>query len=243
MFRIKARPAHDKSLWLLPAFLFSFVLDPDFTRMAEYSLSRGDASNMELATIDWEGTGLKREALYKSVNEISAGKNVVILYLESVEQMYTDEALYPGLTPFLTSLADEALVFSNIVETQGTNFTVAGILSSQCGTPLLFSGGPGGPGGNDILKNGFMQEAFCLGDILDAAGYHQVFMGGASTRFAGKGVFLSDHGYDEVYGLEELYPYVDDPSYTNNWGLFDDSLLEIAANKFDELVSGVRLTI
>ncbi|NBS25108.1 MAG: hypothetical protein EBS81_02190 [Gammaproteobacteria bacterium] len=237
VFRIKSRPAHDKSWWLLPAFLFSFVLDPDITSMAEYSLSRGNASNMELATIDWEGTGLKREALYKSVNEISAGKNVVILYLESVEQMYTDEALYPGLTPFLTSLADEALVFSNIVETQGTNFTVAGILSSQCGTPLLFSGGPGGPGGNDILKNGFMQEAFCLGDILDAAGYHQVFLGGASTRFAGKGVFLSDHGYDEVYGLEELYPYIDDPSYTNNWGLFDDSLLEIAANKFDELVS------
>jgi len=237
VFRLQPRPARDKTWWLFPSILFSLVIDPDITRMAEYSLDRNNASNMELAAIDWEATGLKREALYKSVNEIIAGKNVVILYLESVEQMYTDEALYPGLTPYLTSLADEALVFNNIMETQGTNFTVAGILSTQCGTPLLFSGGPGGPGGNDILKNGFMQEAFCFGDILDAAGYHQVFMGGASTRFAGKGVFLADHGYDEVYGLEELYPLIDDPSYTNNWGLYDDSLLEIAADHFDEQVA------
>lgn len=237
VFRLQPRPVRDKTWWLFPSILFSFVLDPDVTRMAEYSLDRSNASNMELAGIDWESTGLKREALYKSVNEIIAGKNVVILYLESVEQMYTDESLYPGLTPYLTSLADEALVFNNIVETQGTNFTVAGILSTQCGTPLLFFGGPGGPGGNDILKNGFMQEAFCFGDILDAAGYHQVFMGGASTRFAGKGVFLSDHGYDEVYGLEELHPFIEDPAYTNNWGLFDDSLLNIAADRFDEVVA------
>lgn len=240
VFRLQPRPIRDKTWWLFPSILFSFVLDPDFTRMAEYSLDRSNASNMELAAIDWENTGLKREALYKSVNEISAGKNVVMLYLESVEQMYTDESVYPGLTPFLTSLADEALVFNNIYETQGTNFTVAGILSSQCGTPLIFGGGPGGPGGNDILKNGFMQEAFCFGDILDAAGYHQVFMGGASTRFAGKGVFLADHGYDEVYGLEELHPFIDDPSYTNNWGLFDDSLLEIAAQRFDDVVEQAR---
>ena len=243
VFRLEPRPARDKTWWLLPAILFSFVLDPDITRMAEYSLTRSKASNMELAAIDWDGTGLKREALYKSVNEITAGKNVVLLYLESVEQMYTDENLYPGLTPYLTSLAEEALVFNNIHETQGTNFTVAGILSTQCGTPLLFSGGPGGPGGNDILKNGFMQEAFCLGDILDAAGYQQVFMGGASTRFAGKGVFLADHGYDEVFGLEELHPFIDDPSYTNNWGLYDDSLLEIAASRFDELAASSEVPL
>ena len=94
----------------------------------------------------------------------------------------------------LTSAGVEELLTAEDVDrfmsqTRGTTFTVAGILSSQCGTPLLF---PKGPGGNDILKNGFLQEGFCFGDILHAAGYHQVFMGGASTRFAGKGVFLAD---------------------------------------------------
>lgn len=238
VFRLQSIPMRDKTFWVLPALLFVWVVDPDISGMAQYSMRNANtASTMELASIDWEGTGLKREALYKSINEISAGKNVVMLYLESVEQMYTDDSVYPGLTPYLTALRDEALVFENIFETSGTNFTVAGILSSQCGTPLIFSTGPGGPAGNDILKNGFMQEANCFGDILDAAGYEQIFMGGASTRFAGKGVFLSDHGYDEVNGLEELYPFVDDPDYFNNWGLFDDSLFGIAAQKFDEVAA------
>ncbi|MCZ7599181.1 MAG: sulfatase-like hydrolase/transferase [Gammaproteobacteria bacterium] len=35
-----------------------------------------------------------------------------------------------------------------------------------------------------------------------AAGYHQVYAGGAGLDFAGKGAFLSDHGFDELLGWE-----------------------------------------
>src|SRR5690606_11663260 len=68
-------------------------------------------------------------------------------------------------------------------------------------------------------------------------GYRQSFIGGASTRFAGKGTFLRRHGYDEVLGVEELVWYLDDPNYLNNWGLYDDNTFAAAANKFDELAS------
>jgi len=87
------------------------------------------------------------------------------------------------------------------------------------------------------VKNCFLEEGFCFADVLKAAGYRDVFMGGASTRFAGKGYFLSAQGYEEVRGREELTPLMTDPTYLNNWGLYDDTLLGLAARKFDELAA------
>jgi len=225
----------NRTFLIAPLLLISLFTDPDIANMATTGMTDSNTLNsMALSNIDFEELELDRSALFKNREDIIAGKNVVMIYMESMEQMYTDESLYPGLTPFLNSLNGEALRYTGLDQTIGTGFTVAGILSSQCGTPLLY---PRGPGGNDILNNGFLKEGSCVGDILDAAGYRQVFMGGASTRFAGKGVFLSAHGYEEIYGLEELQPNLEDPGYINSWGLYDDSLLDMAKDKFDELAS------
>lgn len=234
MWKVQALKMGNRTFMIFPALLVTLTVDPDISQWAVLSMRQANSDAVLLSNIDWEGTGLNRNALYKMTDEITAGKNVVMIYLEGLERMYTDPSVFPGLTPFLTSAAEEGLTFTDISQTRGTSFTVAGILSSQCGTPLLF---PPGPGGNDILKNGFLQEGFCVGDILDIAGYRNVFMGGASTRFAGKGLFLSAHGYNEVLGLEELTPLMDDPTYLNNWGLYDDTLLGLAADKFDELAA------
>ena len=234
VWRIQPLKLEKRTLMILPAYLLVLVVDPDLTAWAVSSMREANSEDVQLSNIDWEATGLNRDALYRMTDEITAGKNVVMIYLEGLERMYTDPDIFPGLTPFLTSAAEEGLTFTDMSQTRGTTFTVAGILSSQCGTPLLF---PQGPGGNDILKNGFLQEGFCLGDILSTAGYRNVFMGGATTRFAGKGVFLSAHGYEEVLGLEELRPMMEDPNYLNNWGLYDDTLLDLAKDKFDEVAA------
>ncbi len=235
VYAMQGRAFDNRTVLILPGLLLVLVLDPDLFRLANLSMQDANLNRgLQLSTIDFEATDLNRDAIYKMSEDIVAGKNVVMIYLEGMERLYSDEAVYPDLTPFINSLKGNALQFENMHQTSGTTFTVAGILSSQCGTPLLF---PSGPGGNDVLKNGFLQEAFCFGDILNAAGYRNVFMGGASTRFAGKGTFLSAHGYGEVLGLEELKPLMDEPDYLNNWGLYDDNLLELAKDKFDELAA------
>ena len=235
VYAMKGRAFDNRTVLILPGLALVLAMDPDLFRLANLSMQDANLNRgLQLSTIDFDATGLNRNAIYKMSDDIVAGKNVVMIYLEGMERLYSDEAVYPDLTPFLNSLKGNALQFENIHQTRGATFTVAGILSSQCGTPLLF---PSGPGGNDVLKNGFLQEGFCFGDILNAAGYRNVFMGGASTRFAGKGTFLSAHGYEEVLGLEELRPLMDDPGYLNNWGLYDDTLLELAKGKFDELAA------
>jgi len=235
VYAMQGRAFDNRTVLILPGLALVLAMDPDLFRLANFSMQDANLNRgLQLSTIDFEATDLNRNAIYRMSEDIVAGKNVVMIYLEGMERLYSDEAVYPDLTPFMNSLKGNALQFENIHQTRGTTFTVAGILSSQCGTPLLF---PSGPGGNDVLKNGFLQEGFCFGDILSAAGYRNVFMGGASTRFAGKGTFLSAHGYEEVLGLEELKPLMDEPDYLNNWGLYDDTLLELAKDQFDELAA------
>ncbi len=122
-----------------------------------------------------------------------AGKprNIVWLYLEQVERTYLDERLFPGLMPNLGSLEEESLSFTNVHEVYGTGWTIAGMVASQCGIPLVT------PSGNESAMTGmdqFLPGAECLGDILDEAGYDLNYMGGAILSFAGNGKILQGSG-------------------------------------------------
>jgi len=88
--------------------------------------------------------------------------------------------------------------------------------------------------GNDALyRNQWLQDLTCLGDVLKQAGYTQMFMGGASSSFGGKGEFYQQHGYQHVLGFEELSREMPDPNYRTGWGLYDDTLFELALRKFE----------
>lgn len=158
-------------------------------------------------------------------------KNVVYLYLESMESTYFDETLFPGLVPNLTALQSQAISFSDIGQVSGTGWTIAGMTASQCGIPLVM------PTDNDEMPTAekFLPGAYCIGDILHNQGYQLNFMGGASLAFAGKGNFYSTHGFDRVDGLEELVGQLPDKEYQSAWGLYDDSLFALAKSRFDYL--------
>ena len=178
---------------------------------------------------------LNISALERSKQQISSGKNLVLIYLESLEQIYTDNNVFAALTPNINNLMNNGLIFPNIEQTLGTGWTIAGTVASQCGTPLLAVKGQ--LAGNQIMKKGFLNKAVCLGDILHKAGYTQTFMGGAKGEFAGKSRFYRDHDFDKVLGLDELKGKLKDQKYQNTWGLFDDTLFEMAAKEYFLLAS------
>jgi phosphoglycerol transferase len=78
----------------------------------------------------------------------------------------------------------------------GTDYTIAGMVASQCGIPLFapFEGNASASG----LQ--LLPAEYLLGDILKNSGYENYFVQGANLRFAGKDVFLKSHGFDHLYG-------------------------------------------
>jgi phosphoglycerol transferase len=164
-------------------------------------------------------------------------RNLVFIYLESLEQTYFDDSLFPGLVDGLTGLESESIFFTDIGETHGAGWTIAGMVATQCGLPLYVPVSGNSMSGMDVL----MPDALCLGDVLAAEGYRLSFYGGADLSFAGKGKFYSSHHFDEVKGRQELLAQVQDPDYLNSWGLFDDELFALSFKRFRELAgSGER---
>lgn len=157
--------------------------------------------------------------------------NLVYIYGESLERTYFEPDLFPDLAPELTGLKDSGLDFSHTGQLPGTDYTIAGMVSSQCGIPLFAPF----EGNSSASMSSFFPKNVCLGDILKASGYENYFMQGADLRFAGKDVFLQSHGFDHMYGAQELKTMVADSSYKNNWGYYDDTVLDEVYEKFIEL--------
>lgn len=114
------------------------------------------------------------------------------------------------------------------------------MVASQCGIPLFapFEGNA------SAAVSSFFPQNICLGDILKNSGYENYFVQGANLRFAGKDVFLKSHGFDHLYGAEELKTTVADPSYRNDWGFYDDTVLDETWKKFEALSqSGKRFSL
>ena len=158
-------------------------------------------------------------------------KNLILIYLESFNLGLTEYDKYPGLTPNLEYLKNR-YGYSDYFFTSGY-VTIEGIVDSQCGIIVPMKRG----------SDSFMQEKGrfrmlpCLADVLNRAGYHQVYLGGAEMEFASKGDFLLSHGYDEVKG----WRYWQSNGYQNKkdvWGLPDDILF----NNAIELIKDLRKT-
>jgi len=69
-------------------------------------------------------------------------------------------------------------------------------------------------------------------------------MGGVNLDFAGKGRFLQDHHYAEVYGRDEWLDRGETLADMVGWGLRDDALFRHAKTKLDALeASGQRFNL
>ena len=155
-------------------------------------------------------------------------KNVIVLYLESVGVNLADPSDWPNLMPNFKRLMEEHAWVDHVWASG--YITIEGLTNTQCGTLVPFR-----KGSESIADGEGLADALpCLGDVLNAAGYHQAFLGGAETTFAGKGRFLSEHGFDEVYGLEHWREQGLN-SRPNTWGLSDPDLFEQSLKKIEHL--------
>jgi phosphoglycerol transferase MdoB-like AlkP superfamily enzyme len=190
--------------------------------LALYYYTTSQSSERLLAEIQGMNLGMEPPA-----GALENPKNLVLIYLEGIEQNYLDQTIFPDLMPYLTSQRAQGLWFSNVQQFPGTEWTIGGIVGSQCGVPLLSDGG-----GNRVLSkadNPF-RHVTCLAEYVKGVGYRTAFLGGASLEFAGKGNFLRDNGYEVALGLEEL------PNAAGHrWGMYDVDMFDHARALFDGL--------
>jgi hypothetical protein len=165
------------------------------------------------------------------------GKNLVFLYLESLERIYWDPKVFPGLAPNLDRLRKQGLDFSGLEQFAGAGYTIAGMFASQCGVPLFSSpfAGLDAVAGNDTDTTTFHPKIACLGDVLHKAGYTQVYMAGAPIVFSHKGLFYRLHGYDEALGLQQLEAAAGGKLPKHGWGLYDSALFPLLLQRYRKL--------
>ncbi|MFT4196594.1 MAG: phosphoglycerol transferase I [Pseudoxanthomonas sp.] len=159
-------------------------------------------------------------------------RNIVWIYGESLERTYFDQSAFPGLMPNLTKLAAQGLDFRDLASPEGSGWTIAGMVASQCGVPLTAA--PGDENSFDRMAH-FLPEAHCLGDYLHEHGYASEFVGGADSAFAGKAGFLHSHGYEQVRDLADFRAAGLGPQHFSPWGAHDDVMLDRAWADFQRL--------
>jgi hypothetical protein len=174
-----------------------------------------------------------KSLIYKNNLISKPGKNLLFIYLESIESIYLDDKIFPGLMPNLQRLSKEGLTFTNLYQFHNVSFTTAGIIASQCGLTIIDP--QYDPDSFFSIRKDYMKNLVCLGDVLNKAGYYQVYMGGADVDFGGKGLFFQNHGYNLTLGKAELKNYLPSKKYLTAWGLYDDSLFNLALLMYKKL--------
>lgn len=160
--------------------------------------------------------------------ELKDKKNLVVLYLESFERTYFDTEVFPGLVTELSQLEEKSISFSDIRQVYNTEWTIAGLVATQCGVPMYTPS----QGNTMNAYDQFVPNAVCLGDVLSENGYDLQFSGGSDLEFAGKGKFLLSHGFDVALGRKNHEANPEFEGRFNHWGLNDDALLETAYDDF-----------
>ncbi|MEO8460017.1 MAG: sulfatase-like hydrolase/transferase [Dokdonella sp.] len=146
-------------------------------------------------------------------------KNLILLYIEAGGIALAPAKRYPGLMPNLEKLISEHSLVDHL---HASSFvTIEGLVNTLCGTLYPFERGSGTMAGFDSM----LERMPCLSDVLAAAGYQQTYLGGAEIGFAGKGHFLSVHGYAKVMGSVEWAKQGVKPR-SGDWGVSDADLFE-----------------
>ena len=156
-------------------------------------------------------------------------KNLIIIYAESLEQSFFEPEIFPDLTKNLTTLSKSGTLFNKIHQSPMSNWTIAGMVASQCGMPLS----------SHLLRNdnaqdfsNFTNNAICLGNLLKHNSYYLSYIGGADTNFAGKNSFYKNQAFDEINGLNEI---LKPNTEVSKWGLYDEDLFPIILEKIKAL--------
>ncbi len=176
-------------------------------------------------------------------------RNLIYIYLESMEATFQDEAeggaMDVNLIPELTALARQHVNFSHnnmvggLVEVPGATWSVGAMVAQTAGVPLIT------PSNIEDWQNGYGKDGVFLpglttmSNILADNGYYQALMMGCDSNFGGEKVYAQTHQVDKVY---DLYTGWQDGAVPNGyfvwWGFEDQHLFSYARQELTKMAEG-----
>ncbi|MDV7696810.1 sulfatase-like hydrolase/transferase [Chryseobacterium soli] len=139
-------------------------------------------------------------------------KNVVLISIESLSADFMEHyGNTQKITPFLDSLANQSLMFTNLYATG--NRTVRGLEAlTLCIPPTA---------GESIIKRDDNKNKFTTGSVFKSKGYDVKFLYGGYSYFDNMSDFFGGNGYDIVdrnnFKPEEI-------TFANVWGVADEDM-------------------
>ncbi len=143
-------------------------------------------------------------------------KNVVLISIESLSADFMEHyGNAQKITPFLDSLANHSLMFTNLYATG--NRTVRGLEAlTLCIPPTA---------GESIVKRQNNKNKFSTGSVFKAKGYDVKFLYGGYSYFDNMKDFFQGNGYD-IVDRDNFKP--EEISFANVWGVADEDMAKKA---------------
>jgi phosphoglycerol transferase MdoB-like AlkP superfamily enzyme len=151
--------------------------------------------------------------------------NVVLISVESLSADFLATfGNQQGITPFMDSLAQHSMLFTNLYAT-GTR-TVRGLEAlSLCIPPTP---------GQSIVRRPNNEQLFTLGKVFRDKGYESKFIYGGYGYFDNMGYFFENNSY-EVADRSRLRD--EDIDYENVWGVADENLFTLATREIEKTIA------
>lgn len=169
-------------------------------------------------------------------------KNLIYIYVESLEA--TDLSINNAgirdisLIPELEQLLIENISFSNtglqggMYNIAGASYTAGAIIAQSSGISLKLHS-------NQFYENksSVLNGISTLGTILESNGYKNYFMMGSNKEFAGRDIYLEQHGNYDVFDFTTAIDlgYIPEDYDIGWWGFEDKKLYEYAQIKLLEI--------
>ena len=148
--------------------------------------------------------------------------NVVIIIMESLSKEFVGFHNDHNLTPFLDSLMNHSLVFSNAYSNGSRSIEALPAITASI--PTLSN--------TPFISSVYAQNKFnSLPSILSKKGYATSFFHGGTRGTMGFYGFAKKAGFQKYYGLEE-YDNKDD--YDGAWGIYDEPFFKFFARKLKD---------
>lgn len=160
--------------------------------------------------------------------------DIIYVYLEGLERGFENSAAFGDIYQPLKAYEEMGVTFTGVHEINGTGWSLAGTVATQCGVPLV-------PTGLRFYANldeqvDFMPDRKCLTDLTAGLGYQNSYVMGGSQNFGGFDHFFSSHSFDNIVD-KDLVSATLDPDLaeaaTISWHLDDEMMLDAARDLYD----------